>query len=166
MKTIHKVRAIIEVIEEAAFTISAAGLVGLTVVSVFMRYALSSPIAWSEEIQMILIVWLMFFGGSIAFRMKGHIAIDLLVNVFSKKLQDILNPLIWILVTIGICWIFKLEFARMLKLMHTGQMTTMLKIPKYINYGVVVFACALMIINHFLNGIEGMILKVRGAKGI
>ena len=71
-----------------------------------------------------------------------------------KKVQEVIEVIVWILVMISICMIFKLELDRTMKFLATGQSTTMLKIPKFYIYGVVVVCCAMMVVNHVLNGIE------------
>ena len=71
-----------------------------------------------------------------------------------KKVQEVIEVIVWILVMISICMIFKLELDRTMKFLATGQSTTMLKIPKFYIYGVVVVCCAMMVVNHALNGIE------------
>ena len=155
MNILRPIRKALDSIELAFFTISAIGLVGLTVAAVFTRYVMNAPIAWCEEIQMILVVWLAFSGASIAFREHGHIAIDLLTNSFPKSVQKVIEGIVWILVMIALCWITKLEFDRTLKILSTKQASTILQIPKFWNYGVIVIMCVNMVLNHFFNGVEG-----------
>ena len=144
---LSKIRKAIDSVELAFFALCLSALVALTVTAVIMRYVVGKPFGWTEEVQMLLLVWSVFSGASIAFRERGHIAIDLLTNALPKKVQEVIEVIVWILVMISICMIFKLELA-------TGQSTTMLKIPKFYIYGVVVVCCAMMVVNHVLNGIE------------
>lgn len=65
-----------------------------------------------------------------------------------------MDAVIWTIVTISITWIGKLEIDRMLKMLQSGQSTTMLNIPRYIVYAVVAFACLLMLISHIICGIK------------
>ena len=46
--------------------------------NVVLRYVFLAPISWAEELSLYLIVWIVFVGGSVAVRTRGHIAIDLL----------------------------------------------------------------------------------------
>lgn len=154
---LSKIRKIVDNAELAFFSLCLAALVILTVVAVFMRYVIGKPFGWTEEIQMMLLVWSVFSGASIAFRERGHIAIDLLTNALPEKVQKVIEAVAWILVMICICMIFKLELDRTMKFLATGQATTMLKIPKVYIYGVVVICCAMMVVNHLLNGIEDII---------
>lgn len=99
-----KVEKIVAIIDESCFCVSASVLSLLTVVAAFMRYVVGKPIMWTEEIQMILVVWTVFFGGSVAFRERGHIAIDILFEKFPRKVQRVMNAVIWTIVTISITW--------------------------------------------------------------
>ena len=49
----------------------------LLFVNVFLRYVFLAPINWAEELTLYLMVWIVFVGGSVAVRTRGHMAIDL-----------------------------------------------------------------------------------------
>lgn len=151
-----KIRKATDSVELTFFSLCLAALVALTVVAVFMRYVIGKPFGWTEEIQMMLLVWSVFSGASIAFRERGHIAIDLLTNALPEKIQRGVEVIVWILVMISLCLIFKLELDRTMKFLSSGQTTTMLKIPKFYIYGVVVVSCGMMVVNHVFNGIESV----------
>lgn len=154
---LSKIRKAVDRFELVFFSFCMAALVALTVAAVFMRYVVGKPFGWTEEIQMLLLVWSVFSGASIAFRERGHIAIDLLTNALPVKVQKVVETVVWVLVLISLCMIFKLELDRTAKFFSTGQSTTMLKIPKAYIYSVVVASCAMMVINHLLNGVEDII---------
>lgn len=162
---LSKIRKTVDSVELAFFSLCLATLVALTVLAVFMRYVIGKPVGWTEEMQMMLLVWSVFSGASIAFRERGHIAIDLLTNALPQKAQKVIEVVIWILVFISVSMIFKLELDRTIKFFMTGQTTTMLKIPKVYIYGVVVVFCAMMVINHLLNGIEDLRKMLRKGDG-
>lgn len=153
---IAKIRKTVDSVELVFFTMCLASLVALTVAAVFMRYVIGKPFGWTEEVQMLFLVWSVFSGASIAFRERGHIAIDLLTNALPQKVQKVVEVVAWILVMISLCMIFKLQLDRTMKFFSTGQSTTMLKIPKFYIYGVVVICCAMMVVNHVLNAVEDL----------
>ena len=62
------------------------GLIVLTFVGVIRRYFLRDPITWMEEVQMLLFLWVVFLGGSAAFRTGSHIAIEIVVDALPKKI--------------------------------------------------------------------------------
>lgn len=163
---LSKIRKTVDHVELAFFSLCLATLVALTVLAVFMRYVIGKPFGWTEEIQMLLLVWSVFSGASIAFRERGHIAIDLLTNALPEKVQKVVEVIVWVLVLVSVSMIFKLELDRTVKFFATGQTTTMLKIPKAYIYGVVVISCAMMVINHLLNGIEDIMKLLHKGDGV
>lgn len=154
------IKKAISFIDETLFIISASGLALLTVVSVFFRFALNNPIGWSEEVQMILVVWGVFFGASMAIREEGHIAVDIIFDAFSVRLQRAWSVVIWCITFASIAIIGKLEIDRTVNLVRAGLCTPVLHIPSWVEYVGVVFACMLMLAGHLIQGIEA----VRGIK--
>lgn len=68
------------VVEYAAASVLLADVVvvGLQVVS---RLLMSSPIAWTEEIARVLMIWVMFFGGVVALRRGQHTRITAVIRM-------------------------------------------------------------------------------------
>lgn len=151
LKTIKK---IVSVADQLAFGISAVSLALLTVTAVFFRFVLNNPIQWVEEVQMILVVWSVFFGGSIAIREKGHIAVDIFFDMLPECIKKVLDVLIWVLVAIAIGYIGKLELDRVSELLKSGLRTPILSIPSAVEYIGVVIACVLMLLSHIIDGTE------------
>jgi len=69
---------------------------------VIFRYVLEYPLIWTEEIARFMFVWLTFLGSAAAIRTKNHIAMDLLVNKFPKKMQKSVNMLA-LVIFLGFC---------------------------------------------------------------
>jgi TRAP-type C4-dicarboxylate transport system permease small subunit len=128
-------------------------LVLLTVGGVFMRYVIGHPFTWLEEIQLLLIIWVAFFGASAAFRSGSHIAIEIITDMFPIKVQKIVEVFVSILVFCIIAYIMWLEFRRGLDLLETGRRTNILQIPLSMNYFGVAAACLLMLVNFVRNKI-------------
>lgn len=67
-----------------------------TGLQVFFRYVLNSPLAWTEELARITLVWLVFWGSAIAVRRKKHLSISFFVDLLPKKIRlyiDLFNQL-------------------------------------------------------------------------
>lgn len=154
MKLIKALNLGISVISQTLFGLSTLVLVIVTVWGTVMRYVLGSPLTWVEEIQLLLMVWMTFFGGCIAFEKRGNIAITLFVDRFPQKMQKGIEAIVWVVTTAVLAVVMVLEYDRMLTLMGTMQSSAVLRIPRFINYGVVCFACLLMLLCHLLNGIS------------
>lgn len=68
------------------------GALALLVVSaVAFRYALSDPLTWSEELIIILFVWMVFLGAASAFHTRSHIIIDILVLTMPRRLRRVVG---------------------------------------------------------------------------
>lgn len=156
-----KIIKYVSFIDTTIFITVSTALVLLTVYGVFRRYVVNSPLTWLEEIQMILIVQTSFFGGSIAFRERGHIAVDLLVDSFGQNAKTVVEVFVWALVLTALCLLGWQEFLRTMAQIRNGRVSNILKIPMYVNYGGVTLATLLMIIGHIANGIEDFVIKRR-----
>ncbi len=65
-----------------------AGMVVVTALGVFFRYALNSALPWAEEADRYLFIWLSFIGASITMRRRAHIAVDILVRSLRPALRE------------------------------------------------------------------------------
>lgn len=69
---------------ETAFIGAAlAATSALLFVNVILRYGLLRPLPWAEELTLYLMVWIVFVGGSVVVRTRGHVAVDVLPLVLS-----------------------------------------------------------------------------------
>jgi TRAP-type C4-dicarboxylate transport system permease small subunit len=60
---------------------------------VFSRYAIGHQTKWTEEVATILLMWVSFFGGSLAYAEKGHLGVDYFVGKLdpgAQRLNEIL----------------------------------------------------------------------------
>ena len=57
-------------------------IVVLTIAQVFFRFALDSPLTWSEELSKLLLVWVVFVGAAVVCWDGRHLSVD----VFFRKL--------------------------------------------------------------------------------
>lgn len=62
---------------------------------VFARQGLGQAPSWSEEVSLILMVWIGFIGIAIGFREKVHIALEILVSRFPDTLQKVIQKLVY-----------------------------------------------------------------------
>ena len=59
----------------------------LVVLQVVMRYVFNSPLVWSEELAVYIMVWMTFIGSVICMRDKEHIEVTVLVDYLPLGLQ-------------------------------------------------------------------------------
>lgn len=55
-------------------------LVVVVLLGVFTRHALNDQLRWTEELARLLLVWISFLGGAIAYIDDKHLGVDLLVS--------------------------------------------------------------------------------------
>ena len=96
MKWIQKLRQIDIGISVIALVL----LIAVTFAGVIFRYVFSKPFSWQEEVQLALIIWVIFFGARYAFETFSHVAIDMLYELFPAKAQKVLTVLIAVVVTV------------------------------------------------------------------
>ena len=61
----------------------------LVVAQVVLRYVFNSPLTWSEELAVFVMIWLTFIGSLICMRDREHIEVTILVDSLPHKLQRI-----------------------------------------------------------------------------
>lgn len=77
-----------------------AAMALLLISGVFFRYIIGMPFVWSESIARLLIVWLTFVGGSIAFAEKKHITVDSIIHFLPSVIQPLIRICIFLLVAL------------------------------------------------------------------
>ena len=86
----------------------------IVAVQVFFRYVLNQSLFWSEELARFLLVWLTFFGASVAYYRKANPGIDILYAKMSPsilKASALLIHTAWIkLFCVMIFFVFKLAY--------------------------------------------------------
>jgi len=75
-----------------------ATLVGIIVLQVFLRYVLKSPVSWSEEVALLLLVWFGMLAVAIAIYRHTHMSITVIWDRLSPTAQHVLNIAVEILV--------------------------------------------------------------------
>ena len=71
--------------------LSLCAIVVITLAGVIMRKIMNQPIAWLEEMQLLLFIYAIFFGGSVAFRYGNQVSIDLVMNRLKGKAARVLE---------------------------------------------------------------------------
>ena len=122
-------------------------LILLTMVGVVFRYFINRPIPWVEEIQTTLILWVMFLGGSAAFRKAEHMTMEFVYDKLSAKNKRFLDVLIYI-VTVFALGYFGVQGWKLINLYaKSNRITSILHIPGQYVYLIVPIGCVLMIIS-------------------
>ncbi len=102
----------------------------LVAVQVFCRYILNSSLFWSEELARYMLVWLSFFGATVAYYRNLHPGVDALTSRLSVSRQRISQLLVYI-TTMGLALIMVIsgtQFAWFVRM----QISPALSIQKWI----------------------------------
>lgn len=140
-KAVHDFTRLVYLIGGASCMI---GLILLIVIDVGLRYLFNSPITWSYEIVMYMMVIVVATALVYCETQKGHVQIELLYNVMPKFFQKILPPFHSFFIMILFFLIAWQNVVRAKGLRKEGLTSTILQIPTYPFYLVMAFGCALL----------------------
>ncbi len=71
-----RVRRVFEIVTTLIF----AAIFLIFIYAIVMRYGFSRPVAWADELNIILLLWVMFMGGALVLRDNEHVAFDIVWN--------------------------------------------------------------------------------------
>ncbi len=135
-------------VETVAASAILAALIICTFVGVIARYAFSSPFTWEEEFQLACMVWITFLAAPIAFHTKSHVAIEILVDMFPKKIQRLAEGFIMVSMYVILIYFFFRSMDFLTVIAGTSRKTPILKIPYAGIYGVAPVSIVLMLISY------------------
>lgn len=133
----------------------------LLFVNVIMRYVFLLPIYWAEEFSRYLMVWMIFIGASQVTLYGGHIAVDIVPRLLSKRANIILAFCIN-----AFCILFSLvliyySYKQMMRVKTAHQISPAMEMPMWIAYLSIPLGTTLMMIRY----IQQIILRLQG-KGV
>lgn len=134
-----------------------------TVFGVVMRYVVNNPLTWLEEVQMTLIIWLVFFGGSAAFRLHAHVSIEILVDSFPAWMKKAVDVFIFIVVTAVLLFIAYRGHEYIARLASGRRVSNVLRIPYALTYAAVPVGAVLMLLNFWASELGKYLGRKRGA---
>lgn len=124
-------------------------IVVMTVAGVFMRKLMGQPFAWLEEMQLFFFVWLVFFGGSVAFRTGNHVGIDIVAERLGPGARRVLDILVYVITMLVL--IYMLRGSAELAQSVTRKVTPYLKISYWVIDIAAPVGCILMILQYSVN---------------
>lgn len=133
-QVLNKIVKIYMKFEESVLVICLAVMGLVLTAQILLRYFISAPISWAEELARYLQIWITFLGMGYAFRKKSHIALDLLLEKFPKKLSKaitIFNDLVMIVCSAMVIYVAPIFLSQQHKLSST------LHVPLNLVYGVI-----------------------------
>lgn len=90
-------KRVLENLVESACMVLVVALAVVVFLQVFNRFVLKAPLAWSEDLAMLLFQWVAFLGAAVGIKRMRHFGIELVVKKMSPKARrgiEILVPFI------------------------------------------------------------------------
>ena len=117
----------------------------IVAVQVFFRYVLNQSLFWSEELARFLLVWLTFFGASVAYYRKANPGIDILYSRMSPSIRKTSAVLVHLASIMLFCVMifYGCQFAYFIRL----QISPALQLPKWIILSIIPI-CGLILLVH------------------
>ena len=161
---LKKIDNAVSKIEDIFSVVLFLAMVLVTCWSVLCRYVFQITFLQGEEISRYLMIYVVYFGTSIAVKTRSHIGVDVFVEMLPDKLKANVKIFTEILCALIFLLLFVLSIQMMGQLISTHQMTTTTQIPMYI-----VFACIpiglLFGVVHYIMEIAMMIADKKAGKG-
>ncbi|WP_319531661.1 TRAP transporter small permease [uncultured Cohaesibacter sp.] len=160
--SLKKVRAVLDQLLLSLCGVIIILLVAAVSWQVFSRYILNDPSTFTDEIARFMMIWLGLLGASFLFGKNGHLAITLLSDSLSPKLQAALQTLIGILVVL---FAYLAMFSGGITLMGRTmfQISPALGIPMGYVYGILPISACLICFYVLLNIID-LLFPHKGAE--
>ncbi len=117
----------------------------LVAIQVFCRYVLNSSLFWSEELARYMLVWLSFFGATVAYYRNLHPGVDALTSRMSAEKQRFFRLVVHLIsMALALVMVISgLQFAWFVRL----QISPALAIPKWIILVVIPVSGAVLLIH-------------------
>lgn len=126
--------SIIDKIEEHVSVIAFTIMSIVVLLNVIMRYALSSPLSWAEELARYLMIWGVFIGISIGTRRGAHLGIEAFVYMLPARIADKIALLAQVIVLVAYIGLAYLALTLVLMTVESGQIMPAMRKPMFIVY--------------------------------
>ncbi|HID02272.1 MAG TPA: TRAP transporter small permease [Desulfobacterales bacterium] len=116
----------------------------LVAAQVFYRYVLNSSLFWSEELARYMLVWLSFFGATVAYYRNLHPGVDTITSRLSVSKQRLSRLLVHLItMALGLVMLISgVQFAWFVRI----QVSPALSIPKWIILAIIPLSGALFFV--------------------
>ena len=151
-RSIQKVDKCLSMIENAVIILGLSAMFLILLAQVIMRYVFSRPLTWSEEAARFIFVYVSFIGMSYAYRQKGHIRMEVVVNLFPQAVRRGLEVLINLGTIALFCYMIPFSF-RFIGI-QAGVKATATHIPMSIVYTALPLGMALSCVRLLISSLR------------
>src|SRR4030042_4073030 len=120
-------------------------IAGLTIAQVILRYIFNYPLIWSEELSILVFIYLGFIGIGVAYAQGRHLYVDALLVMLPKSVRRVIEG-----IALGFSTVFLLVvIVQMIKVMmgtsKVGLTTPALLLPMIVIYVSLPIGCILFL---------------------
>ena len=151
-RSIQKVDKCLSMIENAVIILGLSAMFLILLAQVIMRYVFSRPLTWIEEAARFIFVYVSFIGISYAYRQKGHIRMEVVVNLFPQAVRRGLEVLINLGTIALFCYMIPFSF-RFIGI-QAGVKATATHIPMSIVYTALPLGMALSCVRLLISSLR------------
>jgi TRAP-type C4-dicarboxylate transport system permease small subunit len=153
-------------LNEVVKYLAAVLLASMTIIvflQVLFRYVLNHPLDWSEELGSFAFVWMSLLGASIGIKRRENPRLDLIVNLFPRKIQRTIEGLynLAILFLLAVLFIYGARLTVSMK----SQLTAALQYSVSFVYIVLPISAAIMFIHLAIQTFELFLKKNEEEQG-
>ncbi len=106
-------------------------------IEVVLRYAFGRSNAWVEEFLRYMMVFITFFGASVAIKYGAHMSVNVIEYFPSKWLKRLIDVFVALMGIIFSVLIVYFSWHLVLRIHGFGQKTPAMQIPMYIPYAII-----------------------------
>lgn len=118
-----------EHIEEVLLVLFSVTMVVSIALQVFMRFALGSSLAWSEELARFCFIWLVYIGISYGVKKQRHIKVDVVLILLKDKMKIALTVVANLIFLAFAMYVIIYGYSIAEKLLAWGQTSPALGLP-------------------------------------
>jgi len=126
----------------------------LTYTDVIGREVLNTPIVANNEMTELLMGLVVYLGVSLTTRMRGHVRVDILLNIMPRRLQAVADSLTLLLCTFFVAAMAWRLYERAVVKFTKGDVTDLWKIPTWPVAAVMTLCAALMAVLLFIQWVQ------------
>ncbi len=139
-------------------------LIVIVFAQVLMRYVFNAPMSWSTELARFLLIWLTFFGASVATIRLTHLTMGLNIYSAVKNPVFVITSKIFINILVVIAMFVVGWYGTSTMMSTGGRIAPMTGIPMYYVWASMPFNFFLIVIYQIFNTIKEVSAEIKGAE--
>lgn len=163
MNQLNKILRLFDATLEWVLVGCSFGMAALCFTQVVFRYVFNSSIPWSEEASRYLFVLMVFFGGIVCVREKGHVCVDILFQKLPRRVKCYYSMVLYMLMLAFSLFLAKAGWELAIKNMY--QVSAAMRIPIGWIYMTIPFSGIFMAVNSVRCAVTDFTVTYAGKEG-